>query len=120
MKRDFDLLRALLLRMESINKRSFDEDDLLDLCEDKNLLYLHLHLLVEAGYIKLHDHVSYSGGERFLISHITSSGYDYLDSVRNESVWTPIRKKIGEYGGSLALAIVRDLADAAIRARLGL
>ena len=119
MKRDLNLLRAILLRIEEIDSLTIHSDVLLDLCGDPNNLAFHIHLLVESGYLAIHDHVSYIGGERFLISHITSSGCDYLDSVRNESIWNTTLQKIKDFGGTVSLDIVKDIGTALIRGQLG-
>lgn len=120
MKRDLNLLRSILLRIESIDAHSIDSSELLDLHQNPLMIYLHLHLLDESGFLVIFDHKSYHGGEKFLISHITSAGYDYLDSVRDDSTWRSICAKLKFFGGNISPSLVKEIGVSLIKAQLGI
>lgn len=52
MKRDFDLIRDIMLRIEASDKESFFTDDFLDLTNDERKLCYNIHLMYEAGLIE--------------------------------------------------------------------
>ena len=56
MKRNLDLIRTLLLEIESIDDVSFDSSRLTHL-SDPLAVYYHIHLLYEVGFIEA---ISYS------------------------------------------------------------
>ena len=122
MKRDLDLIRSILLRIEEADtyQRNLTNESFYDLCDDENLLSLHLELLSEAGYIEVTD-VMYIGVIKdFMIRRLTVNGYDYLDSVRSDRVWTSTKKRLIDIGGGASLEIVKELAIHIAKGLLGL
>ena len=95
MKRDLDLVRELLLKIEggqSVFDTISSEDAVIMGVEisapmtqtEADNLRGHLDLLDEAGLI-VSDGVL--GGGTYHISRITWEGYEYLDSVRDPETW---------------------------------
>ncbi len=42
----------------------------------------------------------------FMIKRITSTGYDFLDALRNDTIWKKTKEKMKEVGGfTLGIAI---------------
>ena len=113
MKRDFDLLRSILFRIEEqpanvkITNSTFS-----DLCEDNFLISLHISLLIEQEMIIAQE---IPRTRQYLpdywIIRLTSRGYDYLDSIRNDSIWERTKSKISQLGESLPIEIVRSIAS---------
>lgn len=113
MKRDFDLLRSILFRIEEqpanvkITTSTFS-----DLCEDNFLISLHISLLIEQEMIIAQE---IPRTRRYLpdywIIRLTSRGYDYLDSIRNDSIWERTKSKISQLGESLPIEIVQSIAS---------
>lgn len=123
MKRDLDLIRSMLLKMESLDS-SYGTIRLYtfkDLCDDEAVLSLHIHLLLDAGLIEATD-VVYTGDnvDDFLITRITFTGYDYLDAIRNESIWNEVKQKISSVGSSVSLEIVKELGVTLVKQHLGI
>lgn len=57
----------------------------------------------------------------FRITNLTSAGYDFADSVRNQCVWDEVMEDIKEKGlPSVTLDIAKKLLDKAIRKRLNI
>lgn len=122
-KRDLDLIRNMLLKMESLDSshgtvrlHTFE-----DLCDDDAVISLHIHLLLDAGFIEATDSVCVADNiDDFLITRITFAGYDYLDSIRSDSIWNEVKQKISSVGGSVSLEIVKELGVTLLRQHLGI
>ena len=123
MKRDLDLLRAILIKIESLEPsygimrlHTFHE-----LCDDDVVLSLHIQLLRDTGFIEVTDSL-YADDmvQDFLISRITFAGYDYLDTVRNESIWNEIKQKISTIGGSVSIDVIKSIGVAIVKQHLGI
>lgn len=101
MKRDMDVIRALLLKLEArhrgIGGVSFDYADEEISIEgiDPATICGHLALLVEAGFVR--GGVTASGG--FVLDGITWPGHDFIDSVRDEEIWRRTKEGVNLAGG---------------------
>lgn len=118
MKRDWELIRCLLLHFEG------DESNALDKY-DEQLIMEHTRLLVEGGYLK---DIRFSKDQAGAIigmtgyghCNLTMSGYDLLDSIRQPDIWEKVFTVIKKHGGKMAVEIVVKLAQHYIEAQLGL
>ena len=92
-----------------------------ELCDDDVVLSLHIQLLRDAGFIEVTDSL-YADDmvQDFLISRITFAGYDYLDTVRNESIWNEIKQKISTIGGSVSIDVIKSIGVAIVKQHLGI
>lgn len=48
---------------------------------------------------------------QYRILYLSNSGYDYLDSVRNVTIWNKVKSCLSSVGGNVALDIVQQLAE---------
>ena len=117
MKRDFQLIRKLLLEIET-QSNGIDVVTLVDIkgYSDKQVQY-HLALLDEAGLIVAHD-VSSGDGLNFIPVRLTWEGHEFLDNARNNTIWNKTLHDIGEVTESVALPVLRELLTTAIRSQL--
>ena len=92
MKRDFDLIRKILLYVEE----NHDEGSLMiKKLEDYNnqTLIFHCKILEEKGFLKGTALESLtSGNDDFQCFGITYDGYEFLDKIRNKTFWEKIKK----------------------------
>lgn len=120
MKRNLDLLREILLSLEnheperigtlqSISPKDFSGS------EPQN--FYHIDMLANAGFIKLAGKPTLAG--HFAVHGMTMTGHDFLDAIREQSVWDHTKKRVGEVG-SWTLDIVLAVAKEEIKRRLGL
>lgn len=120
MKRDMNLVRAILLAVEScaepyVSSASLPMDDW-----DRAAVLLHLDLMIDAGLID-GEFTEYSGGiGDAYVRRLTWDGYDFLDNVRNEEVWAETRSTIGSKLGSASFDVVKAVASALALKALGL
>lgn len=131
MKRDWDLFQVILAHFETETIEKF----FLDLCDQKwiegqyfsnrvsdnsrasRVVYEHLILLIEAGYVKgVIVNVSvdgkYSAG--FPNPQLTNDGHDFLQSIRSRSIWNTIKELAQSHSIELSLSIIKSLTPIAI------
>lgn len=122
LKRDLNLIRNMLLRIEKLNstKQKITIESFLDLCADPALISLHIELLIDSNYIETSEPIYCGVIKDFLIYRITSDGYDYLDSIRENSIWERTENMLFKVGGSAALDVVKSVAVSIIKTRLGI
>nr|DAL87528.1 MAG TPA: YjcQ protein [Caudoviricetes sp.] len=122
MKRDLDLLRKMLLRIEELDstKSKITINSFSDLCDYPPLISLHIELLIDDGFIETSEPIYCGSISDYWIYRLTSSGYDYLDAIRNPSIWQSTLNKIESVGGSVTLDIVKSIAVSIIKSHLGI
>src|SRR5262245_40060328 len=95
MKRDLDLIRSMLLEIESRDEVSMPIDDPLD---DRRIAY-HLLQMQEGGLITGIEATKVTGGE--LLVHVTTqprltwAGHEFVDAARSETLWNEAKEKSG-------------------------
>ena len=111
-KRNLDLIRALLLWAEANcnGTRLFTSTYVKIEGYKLDEINFHLMLLQDCGYIDS-SYDSKLGRTKFVhFSRLTSQGCDYLDSVRDNSVWDQTKSKLASVGGSAALETIKAVA----------
>lgn len=117
MKRDMELIREILVAVEADAHRDGHAIVNFDLPgRNQDELRYHAKLLRDAGWIRAEF---FFGGE-FVILDLTNQGHDFLDAVRNETVWKRLKKKLGTEGETLPLEVIKLLAIQLLKELLGL
>ena len=49
--------------------------------------------------------------DEFIIKRMTSYGHDYLDNVRDDTIWNETKQKINGVASSVSLEIVKSVAQ---------
>lgn len=121
MKRDLDLFRAILFRLESLNtyQHRIQLQNFSDLAPDWDTLVLHFELLRDSGFIECLDNSTMSS-RNFIIIRMTNQGYDYLDAIRSDSVWQSVKEKLSSVGGSASSELISQIAHSLIKVTLGI
>lgn len=111
MTRDMDIIRTLLLKLESrykgVGTLSFgygDEELAIEGVDTLAILY-NLGLLVDARFVK--GRVTATG--EFMMEGMTWAGHDFLDSVRDEEIWRRTKEGVTAAGG-FTFDLVKALA----------
>jgi hypothetical protein len=115
MKRDMELVRAILQKIES-------DDGNLDVegCSLAQFLY-HCELLEEAGLIVaqfVRDGQGEPAGVR--VQRLTNAGHDFLDASRSDTVWKKFRAATLKVGGGVAIPVAVELLKKLTAIELGL
>jgi hypothetical protein len=109
MKRDIELIRAILLKSEeqppdkllystNIHVEGFDSATI-----DGHIL-----LLEEAGLIEVQK-AQTANDSPYSIKRLTWDGHDFVSNAKNPSVWKKFRTTLKEKGGTVAWAVMLDL-----------
>ena len=116
MRRDMDLLRAILLAVEGND----DPFELIDPGVEGHAelaVCRHIALAAEAGLITARDR-SAIGVYYWSAGQLTWAGHEFLDLVRDETLWTEAKRLVEHATGSLAFELLRAEAVALARRRM--
>jgi hypothetical protein len=97
MKRDMDLIRKILITLEADPQPYFSRTLEIEGYTNEEINF-HLMLLNEVGLIEGTD-MSAGSEPLFFPERLTWSGFEFLESVKNETVWNEIKKRMSKLGG---------------------
>ena len=122
MKRDLDLLRDIMLRIEDIGTRSHytNIQDFLDLNSDNETISYHLFLLVDDGLVECAGSADYDGIVDYDITVLTMRGCEYLESIRDAGIWHDTKEKLKNFGGVATAEIIKSIAVSIMKSKLGI
>lgn len=115
MKRDFDLIRLLLIEAEAQQEPFFTKRTEIAGFDTEQVAY-HAMLLMDAGLIDGED--ASTNSANVLVRRLTFEGHDFLDAVRDPSIWRKTRDRLTKAGGGFVLSVVKDVAVSLIREQL--
>lgn len=116
MKRDMDLARKILLKIEE----EYVSTAILNLCiegYDMATVAYHCKILHEAGLVS--NYKPYYGDDRlyaFGVGALTWEGNDYLDKIRDDSFWRKTKDAINQKGLPLIFGTIKTVSTAVITA----
>jgi Hypothetical protein (DUF2513) len=116
MKRNMDLVRDLLLKIEELDLGDGNWVDVGDMSDDGNELYQHLILMGDEGLIEGSDR-QFVGKDGFLPTSLTWAGHDFLDSVRDPEIWKKTKEGANAAGG-FTVELLRDFAKGLIKTQI--
>lgn len=118
MKRDMDLVRKLLMKIEevyepgsgkiSVSKVMIDGYDAQTVVE-------HLMLMKEADLLQSIDAKTYITGSTVVsIGNLTNKGYDTLEAFKNDTIWNKTKDVVKEKGLPIIIDVFKDIASSLI------
>jgi len=123
MTRDMELIRTLLLRIDTDPRLDGMSSLFVQNTEELGItghsmpeVAYHIRLLIEADFIKGNPNVA--GGMPAIV-RLTWNGHEFLDDVRDPDVWSKTKERVGTVGG-VALAFVWEIAKAELKKKLHL
>ena len=84
---------------------------------DEMIIY-HIKLLHQAGLVKGIDASSLEGFQLIDIN-LTWEGHEFLDKIKNESIWNQAKQKAIETSGGISFEILKYVLVAIIKNKLG-
>lgn len=116
MKRDMDLVREILLEIE----KQYVSTAIYNLeieGYDMTTVAYHCKILYEAGFVSTYK-AEYAGNElwSFGVGSLTWDGNDYLDNVRDNSIWRKTKDVITKKGLPLVIDTIKTISTAFITA----
>jgi hypothetical protein len=110
MKRNWDLIREVLIRLDekgpekhALRAEDFDE-------ERHHEVAYQVELLKEAGLVDAQIMKAASGPPDFLALRLTWEGHELLDAIRNDTVWKRTKESFLTKGLSMTFELVRSVA----------
>ena len=119
MKRDMDLVRAILLAVEE-HDHGFAPDDLeIDGFTEEQIAY-HAFIMMEGGLLEGID-MTTRGSEspEAAIRHLTWAGHEFLDAAREPARWNQAKEVIKKVGGA-TLAVWTAVLTELVKKSVGL
>jgi hypothetical protein len=108
MKRDWDLIRNLLLKIEERTpEKSLSASDFQG---DTNTISYHLTLLLESGLVVGHSVGTFANQFDCQIQRLSWNGHDFLDAISNDSSWNKIKDSVKKIGGKIAFETLKGIA----------
>lgn len=111
MKRDWDIIRDVLIKFEGLAPDA-GSLQLNDFPSEKAYEYsYHVELLMEAGLI--HGQMSKTLGrhaQNFLAQRLTWQGHEFLDAIRSDTVWNKTKTTFVKGGLSMTFDLVKEVA----------
>jgi hypothetical protein len=97
MKRDLDLIRNILIKMEE-SPGPFFGGELKFQDKSHDEVHFHLKLMRDAGLIHAED-LSGMDSIEFFPLHITWEGYEFLEAAKDDARWNEVKSKMSTIGG---------------------
>ena len=121
MKRDMDIIRAILLTVKNCDEQTVQ---IIKLDEyPQKAVNSHIYLLVQAGFIIATDMRSPSPSSSepdWLQIELTWDGHDFIDDAQDEETWSKLKVLVAEKGGSASVAVITSLLVALTKKSFGL
>lgn len=112
MKRDWDIIRELLTRLED---EEFTRQPLRLSCFEntpkRDVISYHVELLLEAGLVQ--GYMSKELGiwpADFVVERLTWSGHEFLDATRNDTLWAKTKARFASEGLGMTLDGIKAVA----------
>ncbi|KTD52026.1 hypothetical protein Lqui_0870 [Legionella quinlivanii] len=112
MKRDWDIIREILLKIEQLAPNALLTLD--SFAADKQSeISCHLEILQEAGLLQGKIHKTPGGSPHgFHLLRLTWSGYDLLEYIRSDIVWEEIKQQLSTKQIAMQLENIMAIAQA--------
>ena len=121
MKRDMDLVRQILIEIERSEDGNLDFDAL---GYERQQVYLHIELMEEHGLVDAVVVPVHRGPEHGILSckvkRLRWDGHDFLDKIRDESVWEQAKRKCLDGTGGLSFELLKDCLIHVAKQKLGI
>jgi len=121
MKRDMDMVRELLLRIEELHLPagtaaflSVTEEPLALPGDDRDSIAYHMRLLMDAGFI---DSTKTQGADSFGLRGLSWRGHEFLDTIRDPEIWRQTKEAATKAGG-FTVDLLVDLAKGLIKTQI--
>jgi hypothetical protein len=114
MKRDMEVIRKVLLAIEEqyvdVAIYNLKVDDL-----DMKIIAYHCKLLYDAEYISDYK-AQFAENEiyAFGVGSLTWEGHEFLDQIRNDTIWDKTKETITKNGLPMVIDVVKDVATSVI------
>lgn len=110
MKRDWELIRKILVATESLESHSQQIDESNFPSYDKEIVWHHIYLLEQAGLVKAFCSKGMGEPRSCRAFELTWEGHEFLDKIRSQDMWSQINRLAREKGLSLSFEVIKTAA----------
>lgn len=116
MKRDLELIRKIILRMEDAPTGAAPKTELEGY--SRMAVGYHNYLIVDAGLAEGRDATTRAsqGSPEWVLAHLTSRGHDFAEAARDEARWKTALQK----AGAMALPIFIETLIGYVKSKIGM
>jgi len=114
MKRDWDVIRTVLIAIEDDNY-----DEYLEESENDGAIIKNTVLLIQAGFIEGKVLTSLDENADVYVNDLTWQGHELLDTIRSKPVWEKIKSTALDKGLELTFDTVKALGAKVIELIIG-
>lgn len=120
MKRDLELIRKILLMVES-SPTGYAPDEIIVEGYTAEQIGYHAYLMIQAGLVEGSDVTNMeSPGPEWRINNLTWWGHEFAEAARDESRWKKAMGIIKEKGGSITMDVLKDLLTSLMKGAFGI
>lgn len=114
MKRNWDLIRKILIEVEELgNTQSVVEH--VDGTDSEAVSY-HIHLMIDSGLVEGQCSQGMDGPLRCFASALTWEGHEFLDKIRSATMWNKIKSVVREKSLPMTFDVIKAAAAYAVTA----
>lgn len=124
MKLNHECVRDIVIALESLEineiltSSNFSEHEILQKYDLDEVFYT-VEKLDEAGFINV-SIAKMSGGINFKAKSLTWYGHQFIDNIRDDTIWKKTKQKAGKVVSSVSLPVLSELASSVLKNSLGL
>ncbi len=107
MKRDVDLIRNILLKVEETDDTELSAKRFTVEGYDETIVARHIELLQEADLVDANIVKTQIGTTAAWIHRLTWSGHEFLDAARNDTVWNKAKDYLTTRGVTLSFEALK-------------
>ena len=119
MKRDWDVIREVLLEVESMEEGKRNSFGYGVVSQGDPTKSEHAFLLLDAGYLSARTSFLSDGKRGLLGPNLTWEGHELLDTLRSKPVWEKIKATAKDKGVELTIDAVKALGKMALESVMG-
>lgn len=118
MKRDWDLVREILVKLEELPPDTELESDAFP-DRDRRLVAYHMKMLRDRGLIDAIE-ISNIMSMDFMAQRMTWEGQEFLDGIRNDTTWKKVKGYATDKGADLTFETIKALSKMYLKDKLGI
>lgn len=116
MKRDMELCRKILFAIEEQHKGETIMDLSIENYTMEQVAY-HCKIMYEAGFLSYYEgYYTFEGISDFQVGGLTWEGNDFLDKIREDTIWNKTKTTIIKGGLSMTVDVIKQVSTAILSA----
>lgn len=117
MRRDWEVVREILLALERIGPGEALRSDQIQGRDAREVGY-HFAIMREGGLIHMVAANSMNGAPDGIATRLTWDGHEFLDQIRNDTVWRKVKSVLAEKSLDGSFDILKELGTQIVRGML--